>query len=63
MILDITGIHLIPGNRGMDCPGNGAVPGVECACEECDYGMCCWEEHDPAKCLVCRDADCPRAPQ
>lgn len=23
MILDVTGIELIPGNNGEDCPGNG----------------------------------------
>ena len=23
MIIDVTGIELIPGNNGADCPGNG----------------------------------------
>ncbi len=59
MILDITGIYLIPGNGGRDCPGNGTVPGVECACEECAYGMCCQEDRPPSDCLVCTDQDCP----
>ena len=26
MYIDVTGIILIPGNYGSDCPGNGMVP-------------------------------------
>ena len=42
MILDISGIELIPGNQGMYCPGNGMQKDVfglpiECCCDECDY--------------------------
>ena len=43
MYIDITGIILIPGNHGSDCPGNGTVPGVECCCDECDFFLCCWD--------------------
>ena len=62
MIIDITGTILIPGNCGNDCPGNGLHPGIECCCNECDYMMCCLEDHTPAKCALCDDADCPKAP-
>ena len=61
MIKDITGTELIPGNCGNDCPGNGLMPGVECCCNECDYMMCCLEEHDTLVCLTCNDKDCPRS--
>ncbi len=58
MIVDITGIILIPGNGGQDCPGNGDHPGIECACDECDYLMCCfWGRED---CRKCTDANCQR---
>lgn len=43
MITDATGITLIPGNKGMDCPGNGKNAGLNCCCNECDYMMCCLE--------------------
>ena len=42
MIIDISGTVLIPGNKGMDCPGNGLNPDVECCCNECDYMLCCF---------------------
>ncbi len=61
MIVDVTGIVLIPGNGGKDCPGNGLVAGVECACDECGYLLCCLDEHDEADCQVCGDRECPRA--
>jgi len=61
MIIDITGVILLPGNQGNDCLGNGEHPGIECCCDECDYMMCCLELHDPSKCLSCTDPDCPRA--
>ena len=46
MITDITGIVLIPGNGGANCPGNGAHidPNgnlIACCCDECDYMLCC----------------------
>ena len=62
MIIDITGIALIPGNCGKDCPGNWEFAGLDCCCEECDYMMCCLEDHDPAECLTCRDSACPHSP-
>ncbi len=58
MIIDITGTHLIPGNGGRDCPGNGLHPGIECCCEECDYLICCTGE---VMCSICRDNRCPNA--
>ncbi len=60
MIIDITGTILTPGKNGHECLGNGTYEGIECACDECDYMMCCIESHDPAKCLTCMDRDCPR---
>ena len=61
MIIDITGTPLIPGNHGWACPGNGNHPDIECCCEECDYMLCCLDEHDPNQCGTCNDPDCPRA--
>lgn len=51
MFTDITGIPLIPGNRGCHCPGNGTTPDengntIECCCEECDYMLECFSEYD-----------------
>ena len=63
MIIDVTGVMLIPGNNGNDCPGNGESAGIECCCDECDYMLCCLADHDHAECLVCTDVDCPRAQQ
>lgn len=60
MIVDKTGILLVPGKGGMDCPGNGAQ-GNECCCDECDYMMCCMERHDEIECAACGDSRCPRA--
>lgn len=60
MIVDITGVVLIPGNLGKDCPGNGTHKETECCCDECDYMLCCLPEHDLAECLNCSDKDCPR---
>ena len=65
MILDITGIELIPGNKGKDCPGNGNHMDksgnlIECCCDECDYMICC--HGDTAElCNKCSDDMCPRA--
>ncbi len=61
MILDVTGAILRPGNEGRDCLANGEHAEVECACDECDYLMCCWERHDPTKCGTCVDSECPHA--
>lgn len=41
MIIDITGIELIPGNNGNDCPGNEEHydkngKRIDCCCDECD---------------------------
>lgn len=60
MIIDITGIELIQGNNGKDCPGNGLNTSIECCCEECDYMLCCLESHNLKECFYCNDTDCPR---
>ena len=65
MILDVTGIQLIPGNKGADGPGNGEYIDssgriVECCCDECDYMMCCSEIHREEVCNICTDYACPR---
>ena len=52
MIVDATGIELIPGNQGKDCPGNGRNPIIECCCNECDYFLCCMDETFPKCCKV-----------
>ena len=57
MIVDITGIILIPGNGGKDCPGNGETG--DCCCDECDYMMCCFDDEKP-NCRTCDDHSCPR---
>ena len=44
MIVDVTGIVLIPGNGGRDCPGNGETG--ECCCDECDYMIKCLTEEE-----------------
>lgn len=62
MIIDITGIVLIPGNCGKDCPGSWELAGYDCCCDECDYMLCCLENHDAQECLQCGDKDCPCAP-
>lgn len=66
MLIDITGTILIPGNRGIDCPGNGshldeAGKEVECCCDECDYMQCCTDAHDRIQCRNCTQAKCPNA--
>ena len=60
MIVDITGIILIPGNHGKDCPGNGENPELECCCNECDYLLCCVDTDYPKQCENCKDNYCPR---
>ena len=66
MIFDVSGVELIPGNNGRDCPGNGehfdeAGNEIECCCDECDYFMCCLDTHDRKLCRTCTDDACPRA--
>lgn len=60
MIVDVTGTILVPGNRGRDCPGNGRHKGIECCCDECDYLLCCIDDHSEERCLTCKDMSCPR---
>ena len=48
--IDITGIELIPGNGGKDCPGNGEHTDknghlIECCCDECDFAILCEENN------------------
>ena len=52
MIIDITGIELIPENHGKDCPGNGEN-GNECCCDECNYLCCCTEYFKKQSCNDC----------
>lgn len=64
MIIDVTGVELIPGNRGKDCPGDGSYideqgEPIECCCDECDYMKCCTKEHTPELCFTCNDLYCP----
>lgn len=55
MIIDVTGIELTPGNMGKNCDGY-----IIC-CSECDYLMCCLEEHNEDECLSCRHEHCPNS--
>ncbi len=59
MIIDITGIELIPGNGGKDCPGNGEN-GNECCCDECNYMCCCFDLRRKHDCSECVHTECPR---
>lgn len=61
MIIDVSGVILIPGNGGKDCNGNGEhfdKKGnlIECCCDECDYLLCCAN-----KCESCDDIKCPNS--
>lgn len=65
MSIDITGIVLIPGNTGMNYPGNGSHFDefgklLECCCDECDYLLCCLESHLLTDCMDCENKNCPR---
>ena len=60
MIIDgPTGIELIPGNGGKDCPGNGEN-GNEICCDECNYLCCCLNYRRPHDCDDCVHIKCPR---
>jgi len=60
MIIDKpTGIELIPGNGGKDCPGNGEN-GNEICCDECDYMCCCFHLRGIHDCNECVHLECPR---
>lgn len=59
MIIDITGIALMPGNLGKNCRGNGKHK-IECCCDECDYLICCTDASYPESCKTCTDKNCPR---
>ena len=66
MIIDITGVLLVPGNCGKACPGNGKFINpygsiVECCCDECDYAICYLPEHNAEDCKSCTDKYCPNA--
>ena len=68
MIIDITGIELIPGDNGKNCPGNGKQVdalglAIECCCDECDYFLCCSETHSDEECRDCLDKNCPNSGQ
>lgn len=68
MIIDVTGIELTPENCGRDCLGNGTHYDsnnnlIECCCDECDYMMCCMENHDFSECESCIYTYCPRKKQ
>ena len=41
-----TGIMLTPGYHGESCLGNGEHPEYECCCDECDYYLLCFPDHD-----------------
>ncbi len=59
MIIDKpTGIELIPGNGGRDCPGNGEN-GNEICCDECDYLCCCINHFRKKPCNECIHVECP----
>ena len=65
MIIDVTGVMLIPGYFGVNCPGNGRHVDstgeiIECCYDECDYMWCCWEDFTPEACKSCDDPFCPR---
>ncbi len=64
MIIDVTGTILIPGNGGVDCPGNGEHYDengelIEHCCEECSYYMCCFPVRSMEECEECEISECP----
>ena len=64
MIIDITGTILTPENCGKDCLGNGTKKNIlgktHFCCEECDYELCCRQNHSKEECRSCKDKNCPR---
>lgn len=63
MIIDVTGIELIPGNFGKDCLGNGEHYDkngnlLPICCDECDFYICCASEK--TDCENCLEYRCPR---
>jgi len=61
MIFDVSGIELIPGYNGKDCPGNGLNILIECCCDECDFLKCCTDENfSEEDCKFCNEYECPR---
>ena len=65
MIIDVTGIELIPGNEGIDCPGNGEHIDkngkyIEICCDECEDMNCCLRTHPQELCNICTDYKCPK---
>lgn len=66
MIIDVTGVVLTPGNKGIDCLGNGKFydengEKIECCCDECDYMLCCFGNQSENDCKNCKDKYCERA--
>ena len=54
MMIDIhTGLELIPGNHGKDCPGNGENG------DECNDMCCCFELRRKHDCTECISVECP----
>lgn len=50
MMIDVSGIELVPGNNGLDCPGNGEHKDkngnyIDCCCDECEYFLYCYEDY------------------
>ena len=43
-IVDVTGAELSPGEPAR-CQGNGKHPDFECCCDECDFFLACYPEH------------------
>ena len=39
-----TGIILLPGYGGENCPGNGLIENYECCCNECNYLLFCFPQ-------------------
>ncbi|MCI5891782.1 MAG: hypothetical protein MRZ66_00025 [Clostridiales bacterium] len=65
MIIDVTGVEIVPGNFGKDCPGNGEHYDSDgnliwCCCDECDYLLCCTEDNWEEACKTCFLTECPR---